>query len=141
MSIQKLKEFLDSQNVKYVSVVHSPAYTAQEIAAEEHISGDEYEKAVYLLLGKVERNRLKLLDLEIVNDTPRLQTHRDLLLFDRRKHPELDFADLLQFSVIRESFLKYLTGESTPRLVTADEKLADAARAEGLEVLEVNNDV
>ena len=30
MPVKKLKQFLDSENVRYVSIVHSPAYTAQE---------------------------------------------------------------------------------------------------------------
>jgi hypothetical protein len=33
MSARKLREFLDSQQVKYVTITHSTAYTAQEIAA------------------------------------------------------------------------------------------------------------
>ena len=33
MPIKKLKEFLDAEHVKYVVISHSPAYTAQEIAA------------------------------------------------------------------------------------------------------------
>jgi Ala-tRNA(Pro) deacylase len=29
MPVQKLKEFLDSQNIRYVAISHSRAYTAQ----------------------------------------------------------------------------------------------------------------
>ena len=32
MPVKKRKEFLDTHRVKYVSIVHSRAYTAQEIA-------------------------------------------------------------------------------------------------------------
>jgi len=46
MPVRKLKEFLDSQKVKYVSLSHSPAYTAQEIAAAAHIPGKELAKTV-----------------------------------------------------------------------------------------------
>ncbi len=46
MPAQKLKQFLDSNNVKYVSIRHSPAYTAQEIAASAHIKGKELAKTV-----------------------------------------------------------------------------------------------
>lgn len=42
----KLKNYLDSNQVKYVSIVHSRAYTAQEIAAGAHIKGRELAKAV-----------------------------------------------------------------------------------------------
>ncbi len=43
---QKLKEFLDSQNVRYVVIAHSVAYTAAEIAAQAHIPGKELAKTV-----------------------------------------------------------------------------------------------
>jgi hypothetical protein len=39
MPVRRLKEFLDSRQVKYVSINHSLAYTAQEIAASAHIPG------------------------------------------------------------------------------------------------------
>jgi len=48
MPVKKLKEFLDENNVKYVSVSHSAAYTAQEIAASAHIPGKELAKTVIL---------------------------------------------------------------------------------------------
>lgn len=46
MPVKKLKEFLDSHKVKYISITHSPAYTSQEIAASAHISGKELAKIV-----------------------------------------------------------------------------------------------
>lgn len=46
MPATKLKEFLDSHHVKYVSITHSPAFTAQEIAALAHVSGKELVKTV-----------------------------------------------------------------------------------------------
>jgi len=46
MPVKRLKEFLDSNNVKYVTMSHSPAYTAQEIAALAHIPGKELAKTV-----------------------------------------------------------------------------------------------
>ena len=48
MSAQKLKEFLDSNKVKYKSVAHPPAYTAQEVAAMTHIPGNEMAKTVVI---------------------------------------------------------------------------------------------
>jgi Ala-tRNA(Pro) deacylase len=41
-----LKEFLDRHNIKYVSITHSTAYTAQEIASLAHIKGKELAKTV-----------------------------------------------------------------------------------------------
>jgi Ala-tRNA(Pro) deacylase len=46
MPAQKIKAFLDSHHVKYLSIAHSPAYTAQEIAASAHIPGKELAKTV-----------------------------------------------------------------------------------------------
>lgn len=46
MPVQQLKEFLDENHVKYVSIKHSLAYTAQEIAASAHVSGNEMIKTV-----------------------------------------------------------------------------------------------
>jgi Ala-tRNA(Pro) deacylase len=51
MPAQKLKEFLDSQNIKYVSINHSSAFTAQEVAASAHISGKELAKTVIVKLN------------------------------------------------------------------------------------------
>jgi Ala-tRNA(Pro) deacylase len=46
MLLQKLRDFLDSNQVKYVTITHSPAFTAQEIAAVAHIPGREIAKTV-----------------------------------------------------------------------------------------------
>ncbi len=46
MAIKKLKQFLDENNVRYITVSHSPAYTAQEIAAKAHLPGKEIAKTV-----------------------------------------------------------------------------------------------
>ena len=51
MPAKKLKEFLDSNNIKYLSVKHSPAYTAQEVAAKSHISGKEMAKTVIVRIN------------------------------------------------------------------------------------------
>ena len=46
MSLQKLRAFLDENKVKYITIAHSPAFTAQDIAAAAHIPGREMAKAV-----------------------------------------------------------------------------------------------
>jgi Ala-tRNA(Pro) deacylase len=54
MPVKKLKDFLDRENVKYVSNYHSIAYTAQEIAASVHVKGREMAKTVMVKLdGKM----------------------------------------------------------------------------------------
>jgi len=46
MPLKSLKEFLDKHNVRYIVISHSPAYTAQGIAALTHIPGKELAKTV-----------------------------------------------------------------------------------------------
>ncbi len=46
MPTARLKEFLDSHNVKYVTLEHSKAFTAAEIAALAHVPGMEMAKTV-----------------------------------------------------------------------------------------------
>lgn len=53
MAVEKVKEFLDSNGVKYVTISHSPAYTALEIAASAHIPGDELAKTVMVKVDGV----------------------------------------------------------------------------------------
>jgi Ala-tRNA(Pro) deacylase len=54
MSLTRLKEFLDSNHIKYVTVSHSLAYTAQGIAALTHTPGKELAKTVIVKMdGKL----------------------------------------------------------------------------------------
>ncbi len=54
MPVAKLKELLEREKVKYVSIAHSTAYTAQELAASAHIPGKEIAKTVMVKLdGKM----------------------------------------------------------------------------------------
>ncbi len=46
MAINKLKDYLNYNDVKYVTVTHSKAYTAQEVAASIHIRGKKIAKTV-----------------------------------------------------------------------------------------------
>ncbi len=46
MPARRLKEFLDGHKVKYVTIRHSPAFTAQEIAASAHVPGKDLAKTV-----------------------------------------------------------------------------------------------
>ncbi|MDJ0698790.1 MAG: YbaK/EbsC family protein [Woeseiaceae bacterium] len=50
MPAQKLKEFLDERNVEYITISHSPAYTAQRIAELTHIPGKDLAKTVIVKL-------------------------------------------------------------------------------------------
>ncbi|MDZ7270951.1 MAG: YbaK/EbsC family protein [candidate division KSB1 bacterium] len=54
MPVKALKEFLDRHKVKYTTINHSTAYTAQEIAAAAHVPGKELAKTVVVKLdGKM----------------------------------------------------------------------------------------
>jgi Ala-tRNA(Pro) deacylase len=54
MPVKKLKEFLDTKGIKYINIIHSPAYTAQEVAASAHVPGRAFAKTVIVELdGKM----------------------------------------------------------------------------------------
>ncbi|MCC6133525.1 MAG: YbaK/EbsC family protein [Acidobacteria bacterium] len=46
MPVQKLKAYLDENRIRYITIIHSRAYTAQEIAASAHIRGKDLAKTV-----------------------------------------------------------------------------------------------
>jgi Ala-tRNA(Pro) deacylase len=48
MPSKKLRDYLNAEKVKFVEIKHSPAYTAQEIAAAAHIPGKEVAKSVVI---------------------------------------------------------------------------------------------
>ncbi|MDP6119017.1 MAG: YbaK/EbsC family protein [Planctomycetota bacterium] len=72
MPVKKLKEYLDANTVKYVCIQHSPAITAQEVAASAHISGKEIAKTVIvkvngeLAMAVMPAN--EFVDLELLRD-------------------------------------------------------------------------
>jgi len=49
MPAKTLKAFLDNQKVKYISIRHSAAYTASEVAASAHVSGRDFAKTVIVM--------------------------------------------------------------------------------------------
>ncbi len=46
--LKKMQAFLDENKIKYQVTTHSLAFTAQEIAAAEHIPGDQIAKVVMI---------------------------------------------------------------------------------------------
>jgi len=87
MPVKKLKEFLDKEKIKYVSIIHSPAYTAQEVAASAHITGKELAKTVIVQLDG--DTAVAVLP---ANRTIVLQDLRDVTRADQVKFvPEDDF--------------------------------------------------
>ncbi len=54
MLAKSIQEYLDGQHVPYSIISHDPAYTAQGIAANTHISGKDIAKTVMIKLdGKM----------------------------------------------------------------------------------------
>lgn len=50
MILQKLRDYLDREKVKYVVITHSPAHTAMEVAEAAHVPGKEMAKTVMVKL-------------------------------------------------------------------------------------------
>jgi Ala-tRNA(Pro) deacylase len=54
MAVRKLKDFLDRNGVEYITISHSPAYTAQKVAASAHVKGRNLAKPVMIRIdGKM----------------------------------------------------------------------------------------
>ena len=51
MPVRKLKEYLESNHIEYSTILHSPVYTAQEIAASAHVPGKELAKTVMVKIN------------------------------------------------------------------------------------------
>jgi Ala-tRNA(Pro) deacylase len=48
MPAKTLKAFLDSNQIKYTTIQHSAAFTAQEVAQAAHVTGKEFAKTVII---------------------------------------------------------------------------------------------
>ena len=46
MIAKQLKEYLDKHGIKYVSIQHSPAYAATDVAASAHVAARHFAKSV-----------------------------------------------------------------------------------------------
>lgn len=86
MPTKKLKEFLDKQKVKYVSISHSSAYTAMEIAALAHVPGKELAKTVMIkingsmamaVLPATHMVNINLLKMAVGSENARLATEQE----------------------------------------------------------------
>lgn len=51
MPANTVRAFLDSRGVKYVTIRHSPAFTAAEVAASAHVAGRDFAKTVMVWIG------------------------------------------------------------------------------------------
>src|SRR3974390_3047156 len=101
MPAKKLKEFLDQEKVKYVSIIHSTAYTAQEVAASAHVTGRELAKTVIVELdGKMAMAVLP--------------ANRKIVLQDLREGTGSDEAKFASEREFKEKFPDCETGAMPP---------------------------
>jgi Ala-tRNA(Pro) deacylase len=81
MIVQKLKDFLDINKVKYVAIKHSTAYTAQEVAASAHVPGELLAKTVIVKVdGKLAMAVLRATDIIDMNRLEEVTDARNLEL-------------------------------------------------------------
>ena len=93
MPVRKLKEFLDREKIKYVSIVHSTAYTAQEVAASAHITGKELAKTVIVELDGKMAMAVLAANRKIVLQDLREVTGSDEVKFASEEEFKQKFAD------------------------------------------------
>jgi Ala-tRNA(Pro) deacylase len=118
MPVKKLKEFLDREKIKYVSIIHSTAYTAQEVAASAHITGKELAKTVIVELdGKMAMAVLP--------------ANRKIVLQDLREITGSDEVKVASEEEFREKFPGCETGAMPPfgNLYGMDVYLAESLRS------------
>jgi Ala-tRNA(Pro) deacylase len=90
MPVQKLKQYLDRHGIKYLTITHSPAYTAQAIAAVAHIPGKDLAKTVMVALD--DHMAMAVLPSSVMVDLERL---REAAGVDKaRLATETEFKDL-----------------------------------------------
>ena len=79
--LTRLKEFLDRNGVRYEVHAHRPAFTAQQVAAAEHVPGREVAKVVIVRDGDS-------FLMAVVPATHRVNLHQ-LAEASRATHPQL----------------------------------------------------
>jgi Ala-tRNA(Pro) deacylase len=96
MASEKLKSFLDSRGIKYVTIKHSPAFTAPEIAASSDISGRIFAKTVVVdiageqaLVVLPANRKIMLSDLRDLFDDPEVKLAAETDFMDRFPDCEL----------------------------------------------------
>lgn len=90
MPVDRLRQYLEENHVKYVTMSHSPAFTAQEIAASAHVPGKELAKTVMVKLdGKMAMVVLPAPDKVSANRLKELSGAKEVELASKR-----EFADL-----------------------------------------------
>ena len=101
MPSQTIKKFLDEQKIKYVSIAHSPAFTAQEVAQSAHVPGRIMAKTV-------------IVDLDGEMAMAVLPADRKIALQDLRDVTGSDRVKLATEDAFRQRFPDCETGAMPP---------------------------
>ena len=101
MPARRLKDFLEHEHIRYMTIQHSPAYTAQEVAESAHISGREMVKTVILMV-----------DGEMVMAV--LPAHRKIMLQELREQLEAEDVRFAGEEEFRARFPDCETGAMPP---------------------------
>lgn len=118
MPLSKLREFLDSNQIQYLVISHSVAYTAQGIAALTHIKGKELAKTVMVMVD----GRLAM---AVVPASVRVDLHK------LKKYLGSETVELATEQEFRDRFPDCETGSMPPfgnlygMDIFADESLAE----------------
>ncbi len=99
----------------------------------------DYQNLVKKLFRFIEDRSLRPVDIVVENEEAILQTNTFDIVQLSKKYPHLDAADVAQFAAIQNSFLKWFKVKNGIKLVTADKKLAQAAKSEKIDVYKVNS--
>lgn len=122
MPSKKLKEFLDSNKIKYVSISHSSAYTAMEIAALAHVPGKDLAKTVMIkinghmamaVLPATHMIKMDLLKKVVGNENLRLATEQEF----KDKFPDCEVGAMPPFGNL------YNMEVYVAKSLTADEEI------------------
>jgi Ala-tRNA(Pro) deacylase len=101
MPATKLKAFLDGHGVKYVSIQHSTAFTAAEVAASAHVKGRDFAKT---LIVKIEGAMVMVV----------LPASRRLVLHDLREMLASDHVRLASEAEFKDAFPDCEVGAMPP---------------------------
>lgn len=91
-----------------------------------HISRDVYLNAAYAVTVWFQANSRKIKDIDLT-DPPTFLRAKEIV-----ERYEIDLSDAFQILSVKQGYFAPLANDSQTLLVTADEKLAEAAQAEGL---------
>lgn len=88
MATRRIREFLDGNHVQYVTISHSPAYTASQVAESIHIPGKSLAKVVVVAADR----RLAMVVVPATKDVDMIRLQEEIRSNDVRLADEAEFA-------------------------------------------------